>query len=116
VKRIESALGQLTSLFVAGEILEGESREARNLQLRRLAEAQKRLDGAVRRSETPVLAGYIDDALRGLADIGPEGWAALSAQGQRDIFDVLVDRVIVYPKEQPQNRWAPPHKIKILWR
>ncbi|MBN1459650.1 MAG: recombinase family protein [Armatimonadetes bacterium] len=116
VKRVEGALGQLTSLFVAGELLEGEYREARKLQMRRLMDAQKRLDGAVRRSETMVLADYVDETLRGLADIGPDGWAALSIRAKRDIMDVVIDRVIVYPKDQPRNRWAPPHRIKVVWR
>ena len=116
VQRIEGALGQLTSLYVAGELLEGEYREARKLQLKRLTDTQKRLDLAVRRTETIVRADYIEEMLRGLSDIGPEGWAALSVQAKRDIFDVVIDRVIVYPKDQPQNRWAPPHKIKVLWR
>ena len=43
-------------------------------------------------------------------------WAALNIQAKRDIFDIVLDRVIVYPKENPHNRWAPPHKIKVLWR
>lgn len=52
----------------------------------------------------------------GLPDIGAEGWAALSVQARRDIFGVVIDRVIVYPKESPYNWWAPPYKIKVLWR
>ena len=36
VRRIESALGQLTSLYVDGDLLEGEYREARKLQMQRL--------------------------------------------------------------------------------
>ena len=63
-----------------------------------------------------VLADYVDEALRGLTDIGPESWAALSVQEKRGIMDVVIDRVIVYPKDQPNNRWAPPHKIKVFWR
>lgn len=116
VRRIEGSLGQLAALFVEGQLLEGEYQEARKVQLRRLADANKRLDGAVRRSEAIVRAECVEEMLRGLADIGAEGWAALSVQAKRDIFDVVIDRVIVYPKEQPHNRWAPPHKIKVLWR
>jgi site-specific DNA recombinase len=116
VQRIEATLGQLTSLFVDGELLEGEYREARKLQLKHLTDVQKRLDNAVRRVEVIVRADYVETVLAGLSDIGPEGWAALSVPAKRDIFDVVLDRVIVYPKDQPRNRWAPPHKIKILWR
>lgn len=116
VKRTEESLGQLTSLYVAGEILEGEYREPRKLQLRKLTDVQKRLESAVRRVESIVRADYVDEMLRGLSGIGLEGWAALSVQAKRDIFDIVIDRVIVYPKEQPRNRWAPPHKIKVLWR
>jgi len=113
-----AALGESTSLFAAGRLLEGCStgRPASKLQMRRLLDAQKRLGGAVRRSEIMVLADYVDEALRGLTDIGPESWAALSVQEKRGIMDVVIDRVIVYPKDQPNNRWAPPHKIKVFWR
>ena len=54
--------------------------------------------------------------ITGLAGIGPDGWAALSLQAKRDIFDVVLDRVIVYPKENPRGRGQGPHKIKVLWR
>lgn len=99
-----------------GELLEGEYREARKLQLKRLTEVQKRLEKTVRRVKAVVRADYVQTLLNGLADIGPDGWAALSVQAKRDIFDVVLDREIVYPKEQPRNRWAPPHKIKVVWR
>lgn len=49
-------------------------------------------------------------------EIGREGWEALSVQAKRDIMDVVADRVIVYAKEEPRNRWAGPHKIKVVWR
>jgi hypothetical protein len=41
---------------------------------------------------------------------------ALSAQTKRDIFDVVLDRLIVYAKENPRNRWTPPHRIEVVWR
>lgn len=116
VKRIEASLGQLAALYVEGSLLEGEYREARKLQLQRLQQAHKRLDDAVRRAETLIRADYVEEVLRGLADIGPDGWAALSVQAKRDVFDIVIDRVIVYPKENPRAKRREPHKIKILWR
>jgi hypothetical protein len=116
VRRIESALGHLTSLYVDGGLLDGEYREARKLQMQRLAETQKRLENAVRRSETMVRSEYVADVLAGLAGVGTEGWAALSLQAKRDVFDIVLDRVIVYPKENPRGRGQGPHKIKVLWR
>ena len=41
------------------------------------------------RSEAIVRSDSVDEVLRGLADVGPEGWAALSIQAKRDIFDVV---------------------------
>lgn len=63
-----------------------------------------------------VRSEYVDDVLHGLAIVGTDGWAALSLQAKRDIFDVVLDRVIVYPKENPRGRGQGPHKIKVLWR
>ena len=63
VRPIEGSLGQLAALFVEGQLLEGEYQEARKVQLRRLADAGKRLDGAVRRSEAIVRAECVDEML-----------------------------------------------------
>jgi len=38
----------------------------------------------------------------------------LGVQAKRVIFDVVIDRVIVFPKRQPRNRWAPPDKVTVL--
>lgn len=112
--QLDNEVGE--GLFVGGELLEGEYREARKLQLKPLSDVQKRLHKAVRRVEAVVRVDYAEAVLKGVADICPAGWAALSVQAKRDIFDIVLDRVIVYPKEQPRNRWAPLHKIKVVWR
>jgi hypothetical protein len=54
--------------------------------------------------------------LRGLSAIGPDGWAVLSIEAKRDIMDVLLESVTVYPKDEPRNRWAGPHEISVEWR
>jgi hypothetical protein len=79
-------------------------------------QAEVRLVETVEDVKAVVRADYVEQVLAGLAELGPEGWQALSVQAKRDIFDIVLDRVIVYPKENPHKRWAPPHMIKVLWR
>lgn len=116
VRRLEAALGQLASLYVNGEILDAEYREARRLQVRRLADAQHRLELARERAESAVRSTAVQEALRSLHDIGPEGWAPMSMKAKRDIMDLVLESVTVYPKDEPRNRWAPPHRIRAVWR
>jgi hypothetical protein len=94
--------------------LSGEYREARKLQIQRLADTQKRLENALRRSQTMIRSAYADEVLAGLFGIGPDGWAALSLEAKRDIFDAVLDRVIVYPKENPRGRGQGLHEVKVL--
>jgi site-specific DNA recombinase len=116
VKRLEEGLGRLASLYASDELLEEEYREARKAQLTRLSRAQERLARARTRAEASVRSEAVSQALRGLSGVGEEGWAALSVEAKRDIVDVLVESVTVYPKEEPRNRWAGPHTIRIEWR
>jgi hypothetical protein len=34
----------------------------------------------------------------------------------RDIFDMVIDRVIACPKDRPRGQGQSPHKIKVLRR
>jgi hypothetical protein len=109
-------LGRLASAYVSDELLEEEYREARKAQIRRLSEAQESLRRAEARIESTVRSQAVSEMLRGLSGMGPEGWAVLSIQAKRDVMDVLLDSVTVYPKDEPRNRWAGPHRIRVSWR
>jgi hypothetical protein len=116
VRRLEAGLGRLASAYVSDELLEEEYREARKAQIRRLSEAQESLRRAEARIESTVRSQAVSEMLRGLSGMGPEGWAVLSIQAKRDVMDVLLDSVTVYPKDEPRNRWAGPHRIRVSWR
>jgi hypothetical protein len=71
VGRSEEALGRLASMFVDGQLLEAEYREAREAQLRKLGEAEKHLERALQREEDYARAGLVEDAWEALDDMTP---------------------------------------------
>ena len=113
---VELRLSEHVVSLCRGEPLGGRVSRGPGCRCARLLRAEKPLDAAVRRSEAIVRSDYVDEVLRGLADVGAEGWQVLSVQVKHEVFDVVIDRVIVYPKEHPRGHGQGPHKIKILWR
>jgi DNA invertase Pin-like site-specific DNA recombinase len=117
VRQAEQALGRLSSMYASGELIEAEYRGARQLQLRRLEKAEERLSRALRRMEDVAQAEILEDAWRNLGTMTREQWRRLSVQAQRDIYDLVLDRVVVYPKDAPYRRHkAEPHRVEVNWR
>lgn len=50
-EQVEQALGRLASMYAEGALLEGEYRAARELQLKRLQKAEKKLERAIARAD-----------------------------------------------------------------
>ncbi|MCZ7663990.1 MAG: zinc ribbon domain-containing protein [Thermoleophilia bacterium] len=60
VDQVEQALGRLASMYAEGELLQGEYRAARELQLKRREKAERKLERAVGRTEDMAQADAID--------------------------------------------------------
>ncbi|MCL5942128.1 MAG: recombinase family protein [Actinobacteria bacterium] len=117
VDQVEQALGRLASMYAAGELLEGEYRAARELQLKRLEKAERALERAIARTEDLAQADIIDATWEDLGEMTRAQWRALSVQAQRDIYDLVLDRVVVYPVEEPSRlRSRKARRIEVYWR
>ncbi|MHB8867493.1 MAG: recombinase family protein [Thermoleophilia bacterium] len=117
VEQAEQALGKLTAMYAGGEILEAEYRSARELQLKRLEKAEERLARAAARSEDLAQGDVIDQMWEDLGEMTRAQWGVLSVQAQRDVYDLLLDRVIVYPLECPGRRTNPEkRRVEVHWR
>ncbi|MCL5736952.1 MAG: recombinase family protein [Actinobacteria bacterium] len=106
---IEQSLGRLTAMYVSGDILEAEYHEARGVQLGKLQEARRRLERAVDRTQAQVQVDMLEELWEELGKITPAQWGALGVQEQRDIYDLILDRVIVNPAKQTP-------RIRVIWR
>lgn len=73
------------------------------MQLGKLDEARRRLDRGLAQTEQVVRSALRAAAWQELAEITPEQWRALSPQAQRDIYDLIVERVTVNPATAAQR-------------
>jgi DNA invertase Pin-like site-specific DNA recombinase len=114
---IERHMAHLTTLYIEGRLEEGEYQTARGVQLRKLHDARRRLERAIERAEHRARAAYVESVWGDLGEMTLEQWHALTPKARRDIYDIVVDKVIVYPKENPWRRHrSEPHKVKVIWR
>ncbi len=117
VEQAEQALGRLTSMYAGGEILEAEYRSARELQLKRLEKAEERLRRAARQSEDLAQGDVIERMWGDLGGMTRAQWGVLSVQAQRDVYDLLLDRIIVHPLKCPSRRKNPEtRRVEVYWR
>ena len=106
---LEEILGKLATMYAGGELGEGEYREARQIQLEKLEKAEERLEKAARRTEDLVRGDLLEDTWRDLGQMTSEQWRELSIQAQRDIYDLILDKVIVNPADKPP-------RLRVYWR
>jgi len=109
VRDVEEVLGRLAVMYAGGELLEAEYRAARQTQLRKLERARAKLEKALQRTEALVQADLLEETWRDLGRITKAQWDALSIQAQRDIYDLVLDRVIVSPMGQGP-------RIRVYWK
>lgn len=117
VEQAEQALGRLATMYANGELLEAEYRSARELQLKRLQKAEERLKRAATRSADLAQGDAIDQLWEDLGGMTRTQWGILSVQAQRDVYDLLLDRVVVYPLVHPRRRKNPEkRRVEVYWR